>query len=89
MLYALSMDDRTLHTFSSVAEGLSYCEGWDVSSGNWKFFAADGGALEAVFCEPASRRGSIISHGKYSLRRVSGPALPDFLAALGLGASDA
>jgi hypothetical protein len=79
MLYALSTDDRTLHVFATEAEALSYCEGYDVSSGNWHFFAEDGSPLSAAFSEPAQEGRISISHGRYSLGPGTGPSLQESL----------
>ena len=68
MIFALSADDRTLMVFPDEDAAISYCEGFDVAQAGWLFFAADGGALEPVFSEPASEPWVIISHGRYSLR---------------------
>lgn len=80
MLYALSTDDRTLHVFSTEAEALSYCEGYDVASGTWRFFAEDGSPLAAVFSEPAQEGRIVITHGRYSLGPGTGPSLQESLA---------
>lgn len=80
MLYALARDDRTLHVFSTEAEALADCEGYDVASDNWRFFAEDGSPLTAVFSEPAQDGKILISHGRYSLSPGTGPSLQESLA---------
>lgn len=54
--------------FPNETDAVRYCEGWDVSEGGWLFFAADGSPMEAIFSEPASKNGWVISHGFYLLR---------------------
>lgn len=68
MIFAFATDERTLMIFPNESDAVSYCEGWDVSEGGWLFFAADGSPMEAVFSEPTSKNGWVISHGFYSLR---------------------
>lgn len=68
MIFAFETDDKTLMVFPNERDVIRYCEGWDVSTGGWLFFAADGSPMEAVFSEPASKSGWVISHGRYSLR---------------------
>ncbi|MDQ7746084.1 hypothetical protein [Hydrogenophaga pseudoflava] len=80
MLYALSKDDRTLHVFACETDALAYCEGYDVASGNWQFFAVDGSPLNAVFTEPASKSTFVVTHGRYFLVPGTGASLADQLA---------
>lgn len=68
MIFAFATEERTLMVFPNERDAISYCEGWDVSEGGWLFFGADGSPMEAVFSEPASKNGWVISHGFYSLR---------------------
>ena len=68
--------------FPNERDAISYCEGWDVSEGGWLFFAADGSPMEAVFSEPASRSGWVISHGHYSLRPIAASEKTQLLALL-------
>jgi hypothetical protein len=82
MIFAYATDERTLMVFPSESEAVSYCEGWDVSEGGWLFFAADGSPMEAVFFEPASKNGWVISHGFYSLRINAEPEKTQLLALL-------
>lgn len=82
MLYALATDDRTLHVFSTEAEAISHCEGFDVASGHWCFFAADGSPLVAVFSEPAREGAFLITHGRYALSPGTGPSLQESLAGI-------
>lgn len=83
MLYALAADDRTLHVFFTEAEAISYCEGYDVASGNWRFFAADGSPLVAVFSEPARQDAFLVTHGRYELKPGPGPSLQESFASIG------
>ena len=75
MVYALSTDDGALHVFPSAAGAVSYCEGYDVAGGLWRFFSADGTPLEAVFSEEARKHSFTVSHGVYALKPGVGPAL--------------
>lgn len=68
MIFAFATEERTLMIFPNESDAVSYCEGWDVSEGGWLFFTADGSPMEAVFSEPASKNGWVITHGFYSLR---------------------
>jgi len=80
MIYALSADDGALHVFASATEAISYCEGYDVADGLWRFFSADGKPLEAIFSEPARKYTFTISHGVYDLGPGVGLKLQDRLA---------
>src|SRR5689334_3018110 len=55
MIFAFATDDRGLMTYADEAEAVAYAEGIDVEEGGWRFFAADGAELEAVFSTPNSR----------------------------------
>lgn len=68
MIFAFATDDKTITVFSDESEAISYCEGYDVAQGGWLFFANDGSPLEHYFEIPASTPGTLIAHGRYSLR---------------------
>lgn len=80
MLYALAVDDQTLHVFSTDAEAIAYCEGYDVASGTWRFFAADGSPLVPTFSEPARKGAFLVTHGRYALAAGAGAPLQESMA---------
>ncbi len=82
MIYAFATDDRSLNIFASEAEAVSYCEGIDVSQGNWLFFGNDGGSLEAHFETPAHQEGIFVSNGSYCLRPAASASPGDLVALL-------
>lgn len=82
MIFAFATDEKTLMVFPTERDAISFCEGWDVSEGGWLFFAADGSPMEAVFSEPASKSGWVISHGRYSLRPIATSEKTQLLALL-------
>jgi hypothetical protein len=67
-VFAFATDERTLTVFGDEQQAVAACEGFDVANGVWLFFGADGAPLDAVFSEPASQAGPIVSNGRYSLR---------------------
>lgn len=75
MIFAFATDDRTLRLFPTELEAVAYCEGIDVEEGVWRFFDAEGKALEAVFTKPNSRGSFSIVSGIYSLRPSSDTTL--------------
>lgn len=79
MLFAFATDDRSLEVFASEAEAVASCEGADVASSGYLFFAGDGSPLEPVFSEPAVIGSFVVTHGRYSLRACSGAHLRDVL----------
>lgn len=82
MIYAFATDDCSLNVFASEKEAISYCEGFDVSQGNWLFFGNDGGSLEVHFDTPASQVGIFVSNGSYYLRRAANASPSDLIALL-------
>ena len=82
MIYAFATDDCSLNVFASEAEAIAYCEGIDVSQGNWLFFGNDGGSLEAHFETPASQAAMFVSNGSYLLLRAGSASPSDLIALL-------
>jgi hypothetical protein len=71
VIYAFSTDDRTLHVHVDAAKAVAACEGYDVATGVWLFYAADGQPLEPRFSEPATSTRWTVTHGRYELHPAS------------------
>ncbi|WP_275272461.1 hypothetical protein [Limnobacter sp. P1] len=82
MIYAFATDDCSLNVFDSEKDAISYCEGFDVSQGNWVFFGNDGGSLEVHFDTQASQVGIFVSNGSYYLRRADNASPSDLIRLL-------
>jgi hypothetical protein len=68
MIFAFATDEKTLFVFPDEEKAIFHCEGFDVSQGEWLFFASNGSPLEPAFSVPTSEKGFVITHGRYSLR---------------------
>ncbi|MBB4014948.1 hypothetical protein [Niveibacterium umoris] len=79
MIFAISTDDKTICVFASEAEAVAYCEGFDVSSGNWLFFNDRGIPMRAKFSTPSTQSGMIVTHGVYYLTSTGGRPLSQHL----------
>ena len=67
MIFAFATDEKTLTIFPDEKAAVAFCEGLDVAEGDWLFFATDGSPMDPVFSLPATRKGVVVSHGRYSL----------------------
>lgn len=67
MYFALATDDLALYVFADFRALASCCEGIDVDSGGWLFWADDGTSLKARFTEPVERSGRVAGGGAYVL----------------------
>jgi hypothetical protein len=69
MVFAEATDERSLSAFENDSEAIAYCEGIDVTEGNWLFWDDSGNPLEPVFSTPTMRGRFVVSSGTYTLQR--------------------
>jgi len=82
MIFALETEERTLITFPSELEAISYCEGLDVEAAVWLFWNERGEPLEACFSIPNKRGFFTVQNGTYSLVPASQNHNADLIEAL-------
>jgi hypothetical protein len=76
VIYVFANDDRGLTAYPSVAQAVAACEGVDVESGNYRFFAQDGSPLRARFSSPALRASALVVSRPYTLEADNPAAAP-------------